>query len=100
MTLDATELEQLRASAINCGGDARLLDIVVNACAYSCCGRGWRRRDGYEQSYRGWVDNLQLPDDLHDGSFMLYSPGIGTISYVVAVRFSEVEAIDYCQMRM
>jgi hypothetical protein len=27
------------------------------------------------------------------GSFMLYSTGVGTISYVIAVRFDEVELV-------
>lgn len=84
------ELELLRASAINMGGDASVLEVTVNGCAYSCCGRGWQRRDGYWQDYRGWIDCL----DVDRGTFMLYSPGIGTVSYVVAARFDEVEAVE------
>lgn len=87
--VDADELEQLRASALNHGGDARPLRVVVSSCAYSCCGRGWRRRDGYEQTYVGWIDNLRIDS----GTFMLYSPGIGTMSYVVAARLADIEAI-------
>lgn len=86
--IEAAELELLRASALNLGGDGRIVAVDVNACAYSCCGRGWQRRDGYLQCYRGWIDNLG------DGGFMLYSPGIGTLSYVLAVRFDEVEAVE------
>lgn len=70
---------------------SRIVDVVVDACAHSCCGRGWRRRDGYEQTYRGYVDNLEEPE--HDGqalTFMLYSAGIGTLSYVIACRDFEV----------
>lgn len=76
--------------------DRLLVEIVVNSCAYSCCGRGWLRKDGYEQTYRGWVDNLDFdphPQGPFYGSFMLYSPGIGTLSYVVAVRFDEVQEV-------
>lgn len=91
--IDADELDLLRASAINHGGDARIVEVIVSGCAYSCCGRPWSRRDGYEQTYSGWVDNLNLPDDRGSGAFMLYSPGIGTLSYVIAVRFDEVEAV-------
>jgi hypothetical protein len=89
--IDAAELELLRASQ----ADHRVLDVAVNACAYSCCGRGWKRRDGYEQLYRGYVDNLQEPEDGAAGTFMLYAVGIGTISYVIAVRFDEVELVSY-----
>ena len=71
-----------------------LLDATVTGCAYSCCGKGWQRRDGYEQRYRGYIDNLTLPDGEMQGTFMLYSTGIGTLSYVIAVRFFEVAAID------
>lgn len=85
--IDADELALLRASAINHGGDARIVEVIVNGCAYSCCGRPWARRDGYEQTYSGWIDNL------NERTFMLYSPGIGTLSYVIAVRFDEVEAV-------
>lgn len=76
----------------------RSVEILVSGCAYSCCGRGWMRRDGYEQTYRGWIDCLQLdehPQGPRWGTFMLYSPGLGTISYVVAVRFGEVLGISW-----
>jgi hypothetical protein len=69
------------------------LQVVFSGCAHSCCGRGWRRRDGYEQTYYGRVDNLHLPDGVNVGTFMLLSAGIGALSYVIAVRFDEVEAI-------
>ena len=92
--IDADELDLLLASARNHGGDGRIVTVTVNACAYSCCGRGWRRRDGYEQTYSGWVDNLQLPSRLREGSFMLYSPGIGTLSYVVAALFCDTEDVS------
>jgi hypothetical protein len=65
----------------------KTIRLVVNACAYSCCGRGWQRRDGYEQTYHGYVDNLT------DRTLMLYSVGIGTVSYVLAVRFFEIEEL-------
>lgn len=89
--MTAAELDLLRASAVNHGGDARELEIVVTGCAHSCCGRGWRRRDGYEQTYHGYVDNLTIDEP---GAFMLYSKGIGTLSYVLAVRFSEVQSVE------
>jgi hypothetical protein len=96
--IDARELELLRASALNHHGDGRELCVTAHGCAFSCCGRGWQRRDGYMQIYRGWVDCLHIPvdDDLKQrfGTFMLYSPGIGTLSYVVAMRFDEVELVE------
>lgn len=92
--LTTSELEILRASALNMGGDGAIVRAVVNGCAFACCGRGWHRRDGYWQEYQGYIDNLQLPDNGAAGTFMLYSPGIGTLSYVIAVRFGEVESVD------
>lgn len=68
----------------------RTVQITVTGAAYSCCGRGWTRRDGYEQQYVGYIDNLKPPEDGMEGTFMLYSVGLGTISYVVACRFDEV----------
>lgn len=90
--IDDAELEILRRA----NGTAEVLDVVVHACAYSCCGRGWRRKDGYEQSYCGRIDNLTEPDEQHGGhgTFMLYSMGVGTLSYVLAVRFDEVEVVQ------
>ena len=74
--------------------DHSVLEVVVNGCAHSCCGRGWRRRDGYEQTYYGYVDNLHPPEGEAAGTFMLYSTGLGgSLDFVVAVRFFEVEAI-------
>jgi hypothetical protein len=86
------ELELLREAARDHG---RIVVITVTGCAYACCGRGWRRRDGYEQVYRGYIDNLEEPE--HPGQrlvFMLYAAGIGTLSYVVAVGADEVVAVE------
>lgn len=85
MTVD--ELELLRAAVRS---PTSAVSVHVTGCAYSCCGRGWLRRDGYEQVYHGWVDNL----DEEAGTFMLYSPGLGTISYVIAARFGEVALVE------
>lgn len=96
--IDARELALLRASALNHHGDGRPLCVTVHGCAFSCCGRGWRRRDGYMQTYRGWIDLLHIPTDDDDkqkfGTFMLYSQGLGTLNYVVALRFDEVEYLS------
>ena len=45
------------------------------------------------QTYGGRIDNLELPENRKVGTFMLYSAGIGTLSYVIAARFDEVEQI-------
>lgn len=88
-------IERALLHAVAVGGEAvkdrqgaprmgELVTVRVSGCAYSCCGRAWRRKDGYEQTYRGYIDCLT------DNSFMLYSLGIGTLSYVVAVRADEL----------
>lgn len=82
--VDAGELELLRASQAS----GEPVSVIVHGCAYSCCGRGWMRRDSYLQTYRGRIDNLT------DGTFMLYSQGLGTIGYVLVVRFDEVEIVS------
>ena len=56
--VDADELALLEQSQ----RDHSVLEVIVNGCAHSCCGRGWQRRDGYEQTYYGYVDNLKLPE--------------------------------------
>lgn len=72
----------------------QVVQVQVTGAAYSCCGKGWRRRDGYLQKYRGYVDNFELPEhEGQSGTFMLYSQGIGTMTYVVALRFFEVEEV-------
>jgi hypothetical protein len=87
VSVDADELAILqRANATS-----EILDVVVHGCAYSCCGRGWQRRDGYWQTYRGRIDKLKLPENGNAGTFMLYSAGTGRLSYVIAARFDEVE---------
>lgn len=88
---DSSDWEVVRAADANRPAQ---IEIVVTGCAYSCCGRGWRRRDDYEQTYRGWVDNLSEREGDAAGTFMLYSPGLGTVSYVVAVR--DFELVDAC----
>jgi hypothetical protein len=70
------------------------LRLVVTGCAYSCCGKGWHRRDGYEQTYTGWIDNLRQPDGAGQGTLMLYAAGLGTVSYVIAARWDEVELVE------
>lgn len=86
------DLDKLRASQED---KHRLVTVVVTGCAYSCCGKGWQRRNGYEQTYTGYVDNLKEPDDFNVGTFMLYSPGIGTLSYVIAARFDELADVAF-----
>jgi hypothetical protein len=97
---DDPDLELLKQYAV--GGDfgrgpraGDQVEVVVTGCAYSCCGGGWRRRDGYEQTYRGHVDNLRGPTtDGAVGSFMLYSHGVGTLSYVVAVTLPDLALVE------
>ena len=89
--IEAADWNLLRDAA---AGSRELVTVVVTGCAYSCCGRGWRRRDGYEQTYHGWVDNLTEREGGKAGSFMLYSPGLGTVSYVVAVLDFEVADVQ------
>lgn len=79
--------EAVRAAAQD---TTQIITVVVMGCAYSCCGHGWRRRDGYEQTYRGWVDNFTEREGDKAGTFMLYNPGLGTVSYVCAIRDFEV----------
>lgn len=79
-----------QAMAVVRAADRSQIEVVVTSCAYSCCGRGWIRRDGYEQTYRGYVDNLREPQGAAAGSFMVYNPGLGTVSYVIALRFDEL----------
>jgi Fe-S-cluster containining protein len=91
------DLDKLRESQRN---KHRLVTVTVNGCAYSCCGKGWQRRDGYEQRYTGYIDNLTVPTDeeaargMH-GTFMLYSGGLGTLSYVIACRFFELADVQF-----
>lgn len=91
-SIDTRDLELLRTVTVNGGSSpGTIVEIVVSGCAYSCCGRGWLRKDGWEQTYRGYVDNLREPDNVDgQGSFMLYSTGIGTLNYAVAVLFNEL----------
>lgn len=65
-----------------------LVEVTCSAAAYSCCGKGWHDRTGYEQTYRGRVTNLG------DRSFMLMSAGIGTVSYTVAVDYEHVALVE------
>lgn len=87
-------LSLLAPHAVNLGGDGAHKTVRVSDCAYSCCGRGWHRRD-YEATYTGYIDNYEERDGERAGNFMLYSVGIGTISYVIAVRdFELLEVIE------
>lgn len=103
-SIDPRDLELLRSVAVNGGSSpGTIVEVVVNGCAYSCCGRGWQRKDGYEQTYRGYIDNFREPDPSGRyeqvragereggvGTFMLYSVGVGTLSYVIAATFPEL----------
>lgn len=82
--IDAGELALLRESHEH----ATIVKVIVNGCAYSCCGRGWLRRDGYEQQYVGRIASVG------DEGFLLYRLGIGTLTYALAARFDEVESVS------
>lgn len=96
MGLSTEELDLLETVNVSSRGlrQGEIVEIEVHACAYSCCAKGWRRRDGYPQIYRGYIDNFERAS--HDGqrtTFMLYAQGIGTLSYVVAVRDDEADSV-------
>jgi hypothetical protein len=86
--LDEVDLELLRESERT----HALVHVKVTGCAYSCCGKPWVRRDGYEQDYIGYVNNLDeskpTPEALT--TFLLVSPGLGTVAYWCALRESEI----------
>lgn len=91
--IDAEDFELLRRVTID--GDygpgtdpGERVKMIVHGCAYECCARGWMRRDGYEQTYFGYIDNLT------DATVMLYGAGIGTSGYVIAARFDEIDAVE------
>lgn len=66
------------------------VEVVVDACAYACCGRGWQARSGYEQTYRGYVANIDLPSGDEPGGARLISRGAGTVSYFAVFGFDHV----------
>lgn len=90
--IDPDDLELLRRSAADPTNPDTIVRIVVNGCAYSCCGKPWRRRDGYEQDYIGYIQSLD--ESPPQTTFTLFSAGIGTLNYVVAVRGDEVELVE------
>lgn len=59
------------------------VDLVVSACAFNCCSRGWHRRD-YEQGLTGKLRSMT------DTGVVLVSAGIGTVSYFAAVELTEI----------
>lgn len=81
--IDAADRELLQLVQ----GTAEQVTIVVSACVYTCCGRD-RLREGYEQTYTGRIAHVD------ETAFLLYANGIGTLSYVVAARYDDVEAVD------
>lgn len=94
--IDQETIDLLRDVVIGSGTEREGQDVrvLVTGCAYACCGKGWQRKDGYLQKYTGYIDNLTFPErDGQVGTFMIYGRGIGTVSYVVAVRFPEAEEV-------
>lgn len=60
-----------------------VVEVVLDACLYSCCGKPWQDRIGYEQTYQGRIITLDLPDDSEPGCARLVARGIGTVTYTV-----------------
>lgn len=83
--MDDAERELLAASKAD---HDIVVHVVVRACSYTCCGRGWQRREGYEQDYYGYVGVLD------DFAFMLYNPGLGAPSYVIAAKIADIELAE------
>jgi hypothetical protein len=79
--------EDLGLLAASFGGGGGRVTVQVTGCAFSCCGRGWRRRAGYEQLYTGRVVAL-------DGrGFVLVSEGAGSVGYVVWALLEDTLAV-------
>lgn len=66
------------------------VEIVVDACAYACCGRAWQAREGYEQTYRGYIANIDLSTSSEPGGARLIRRGAGTITYFVVFTFDHL----------
>lgn len=79
----AGDLRVLSAAAAS---GARV-ELVVTACLYACCGKGFTERAGYEQTFHGTVHTLT------DTGVRLHSEGIGTLNYVVLVELADVEEV-------
>jgi hypothetical protein len=82
LVIDAGDLKLLQRAQ----GTAEQVTVVLSSCVYSCCGRSFARA-GYEQSYTGRIAHVD------DNAFLLYANGIGTLSYVVAARYEDVECV-------
>lgn len=61
-----------------------VVEVRVSRCVYACCGKGSELREGYEQTYRGYVASLSRR------SFLLTNQGLGTVSYTVVVELDEL----------
>lgn len=85
--MDEADLEVLLRAADN---PRMVVEIVVDACLYACCGRGWQERAGHEQTYRGKIGSLTLSDTEDPGGARLTAAGIGTVSYFVIFGFDHV----------
>lgn len=84
--MDSEDLAILQVAA---RASYRNVSVTVDACDYNCCGKGWLRREGYEQQYVGRVGVVD------SGMFTLTSLGIGTISYVISARFEDVLHVEW-----
>lgn len=73
--------------------DRQSVRIVVRGCDFSCCSRGWHRRE-YEQELVGRVAAHFEPDDDTDGLVLLNGDGISSIAYVARIRYREIEVVE------
>jgi hypothetical protein len=89
VSLDAEDLELLRESSRDF---SVLLRVTVSGCAYACCGRGWTRRDGYEQDYIGYVNPLDEEPPQVTFIARLARPGHRELPR--AIRESEVLGVE------
>jgi hypothetical protein len=76
--LDVDEIALVEASL----NDGLIVQLVVDACRFACCGKPFRERAGYEQVYTGTIAHVEL-NGLEPIAVRMNGLGMGTPSFIV-----------------
>jgi hypothetical protein len=71
--MDLDEIALLEASL----KDDLIVQVVVERCQFSCCGKGFRERVGYVQTYTGRIADIELDSDMEPSYIRMNGLGMG-----------------------